>query len=219
MCYLSNQFINAQKSTHFIEEFLLSLQVSKIIIFVLGPSGNNIEQAAKQWAKNLNLTEKSEFIYCNTPTEELERALQINDPETFPIFVLCAVYNKLNELYFTYEDCYFFMHHYYMPLDEMQLVARKAVKEVPTEWTIASHPSPMPLLQSLKNKIVEAYSNAHAAMLCAEGFVDACITTEKARKIYSLERIHSFGSPIMLFTFGTTRHGINLINQVSENSE
>ncbi|MCG7585295.1 hypothetical protein, partial [Photobacterium sp. OFAV2-7] len=47
--------------------------------------------------------------------------------------------------------------------------------------------------------IIDASSNSDAAKLCAEGKVDACITTESARNIHGLKTVHEFGSPEMLF--------------------
>lgn len=189
----------------------------KIKIFALGPEGTNIGAAAKHWAKEYGFYEKSEIIFCNTPDEELRKAEEIKDDKILPIFTLCAVYYKLYEMYFKHYNLYFFLHHYYMELDEMQLVSRhQKTENIPDCWTIASHPSPSPLISNLKNKIIYVSSNSEAAKKCAEGAVDACITTESARIIYSLNKLHSFGSPTMLFTFGTTCHGINIIKRYSD---
>ncbi|MCR4441046.1 MAG: hypothetical protein QHH10_02780 [Peptococcaceae bacterium] len=188
-------------------------RIKTVKMFCLGPDGTNISKAARQWVKEIGIQDKAVFIYCDTPEEEVRKAREVTGSGDFPVIVLCAVYCRLNDLYFSHEDCYFFMHHYYMPLDDLQLAAREGVERIPEDWVIAAHPSPKPLLSGLKNRIYEANSNAHAAKLCAEGKVNACITTEKARKIYSLKKIHDFGSPMMLFTFGTTLHGINILKR------
>ncbi len=213
------QFTEVDFDYSYIEKVLTGQGIKTIKIFSLGPEGTNIIKATRQWVEKTGISHKSEYIYCDTPEEEVEKAREVKESGVFPIIALCAVYYKLNDLYFNYEDCYFFMHHYYMPLDKLQLAAREEVETIPEDWTIAVHPSPKPLITGLKNKTVKANSNSSAAQLCAAGIANACITTEEAKTAYSLKTLHSFGAPNMLFTFGTTKHGINLLKQLSPERE
>lgn len=203
-------FVEVNNYSGTLESFFLSEKINKIHIFALGPEGTNIYEAAKLWAAEKKISQKSEFILCETPKEAILEAKKIQDPDSFPVFVLCAVYNRLSELYFSNSDCYFFMDHLYMKLDEMQLAAKELDHK--ESYTVSSHASPSTLLNNISNvTIVNSNSNAYAAISCRNQEVDLCITTEKARKANDLISVHTFGSPWMLFTFGTTSHGINLL--------
>lgn len=189
---------------------LQSNLVEKISVFALGPEGTNIEQASRAWSEKLDVALKTEIHLEDTPYHALEHARTVTDSKEFPIIVTCAVYNRLNNLYFSNHDCCLFFHHLYMKLDNMQLAARENVTFLPDNWAIATHPSPRPLLAGLPNTIIETNSNSYSAKLCREGKVDCCITTESARSKYSLVNLHTFGSPMMLFLFGTTNHGTDI---------
>lgn len=194
--------------------------IKKVIIFSLGPKGTNILKASKIWAKQNNIEHKVEYILCSTPEEALKKSKKISCKETFPIFALCAVYYNLFDLYFKNLDCYFFMDHLYMNLDAMVLAKNKLAidkKEYPLK--VAAHLSPAKLLENYPQnyKIIKANSNSHAAELCQNNEVGYCITTNTSKDIYSLQVVHKFGSPPMLFTFGTTFHGINLLKKYSDN--
>jgi len=201
-------------STNEVENALRRDDIKEIGFYILGPEGTNIEMASKKWANHLKIDSKSKFYYYETPEICANKAKLINHPNIFPIFVTCAVYYKLDTLFFLNPDCYTFIHHYYMKLDQMQLAAKRNTDKIPAEWVIASHPSPKSLILHLSNKIYETTSNSKAAQLCAEGMVDACITTETARKLYNLKTLHIFGSAVMIFLFGTTEHGINIMNRI-----
>lgn len=194
-----------------IEKFLVSKLIKEIHFFILGPEGTNTIQATKKWAKEKKINEKAKFTYCKTPEESIEKAKNIKNKAIFPIFTTCAVYYEMNKLFFSNPDCFVFMHHCYMKLDNMQLASKEHVKQIPDSWLIASHPSPSFLVSKLKNKIKLVDSNAEAAKKCSNGEVDACITTETSRKIYNLKTLHNFGCPTMLFCFGTTNHGIDIL--------
>jgi len=214
MCIKKQKFNDVFFSNSEVENSLLKDEIKEIRFFILGPEGTNIEIASKQWANQLRIADKSKFYFYETPEICVEKAKLINDIDIFPIFVTCAVYYKLDSLFFSNPDCYTFIHHYYMKLDRMQLSSREKVDKIPAEWIIASHPSPKGLVSDLPNKLYETTSNSKAAQLCAEGKVDACITTETARKFYKLETLHVFGSGVMVFLFGTTKHGINILNKL-----
>lgn len=209
-------FIDREVQESEVKEILNSERVRKIEIFALGPEGTNIGIASRKWVRELGLQDKAAIHYAKTPEESLELANRIRGRGIFPVFVTCAVYNRLNEIFFSHPDCYTFFHHYYMKLDQLQLAAREQKDRIPEEWVIASHPSPRVLLRNLPNTIVDAYSNAHAAMLCGMKEVDCCITTESAKNIYGLKTIFNFGQPVMCFFFGTTLHGMEILKEIQK---
>ena len=207
------RFPEVQFSSDEVVEVLRNQNIKEVNFSVLGPEGTNISQSSKRWSMEMEIAYKSVYSFCDTPDQSVENARKIRSPSTFPLFVACAVYYDMHRLFFENPDCYVLMDHHYMQLDNMQLAAREAASEIPAGWVIASHPSPKPLLSPLENKIIDSTSNSAAAKSCAEGVVDACMTTETARRIYGLETIHEFGSPVMLFTYGTTPHGVKLLEK------
>ncbi|MEW6618545.1 MAG: hypothetical protein AB1422_04240 [bacterium] len=197
-----------------VEVLLRHCDVEEIIFFVLGPNGTHINMAANEWAKKINVFNKSVFHFVETLEIAVLKAKEVVDVHRLPIFVTCAVYDKLNKLFFGNPDCYFFLHHHYMRLDNIQLSARKKVDIIPPEWIIASHPSPKFLVTHLPNRIIETSSNSKAAILCAEGKVDCCITNETSKNLYNLETIFHFGKPILPFYFSTTLSGIKILKKI-----
>lgn len=209
---LSANFINDD-----IGSLLRDESIKRIKIFALGPDGTNIYQASKAWIKNMNIEEKSDIILCSTPEEEVMKSMEIKEDSVIPIFALCTVYYNLCNLFFKYCNNYFFLSHFYMQLDSMQLASKKkTLEELGEHAIVARHLSPRMILEDTSYEFIDANSNAHAAQLCAEGKVEACITTETAKNIYNLNTIQMFGSPVMLFTFGTTEHGVSLLMQIKE---
>jgi prephenate dehydratase len=192
---------------------LSSSAVKQVIHFALGPKGTNIGQACEAWTKEKGVEEKTEIVFCPTPEESLEQARKVKENGVLPIFWTCAVFYALNKLFFYNPDVYPFLFQYNMPLDTMQLCvpAEMQKKEWDNKWLIASHPSPSPLVSNLKNIVINTKSNSQAAILCAQGEVEACITTAQAAKIHGLVPVHEFGSPTMVFFGGTTQHGMNIL--------
>lgn len=212
---LNKRFGEIDINEKVLQRILNNNVVRKVKIYVLGPEGTNISQAAIKWAKLEKISQKTELIFCTTPEEEIEKAMMDTENGSIPIFALCAVYYNLNKLFFKYTDNYFFLSHYYMKLDSMQLASKKYVwNTLPKNASIASHLSPAPLISDQEYVIIPADSNAQAALKCYRDEVDACITTERARKIYGLQMLYLFGSPYMLFTFGTTSLGIKKMQKI-----
>lgn len=195
--------------------------IRKIEIFALGPAGTNIEQAAHLWILRMGVSRKTEFKLCDTPESCLMKAREVSREGCLAIFWTCAVYAKENEFFFTNLDTLPFFTQQVMLLDEMQLATRGSLlgelldkKRIPGSWVVASHPSPAPLVRHLPCKVVLVNSNAEAAKQCVARKVEACITTEKARAIYQLAKLHSFGSPPMVFFGGIAPRGIELVQRV-----
>ncbi|MDF2801153.1 MAG: hypothetical protein K0S61_1056 [Anaerocolumna sp.] len=203
-------FIEIDLNLSMIGSYLKMDLIQEIRMFVLGPEGTNIYEAAKLWAKEREIESKCSFTLCATPEEAISEAKKVKVENILPVFVLCAVYYKLYELYFFNTDCLFFMDHLYMKLDDMQLAALSYSEK--NNYKVFTHPSPAKLVESLENVNIEySDSNGYAAQECKEEEGALCITTEKARSIYELKKIFDFGSPFMLFTFGTTFDGVKLL--------
>jgi len=218
-CFLSTEGLPQSKEE--IQAVLRSPQISQIKCFALGPCGTNIEQASRKWLKETGIDSKSTVELGETPEQCVEMARLVKDEGEISIFWTCAVYYNLFKLFFENPDTLPFFITFEMLLDEMQLATRKELisqvvdARIPEGWKIASHPSPAPLVRYVNGRsLLQTTSNAQAALLCATGQVEACVTTQKAKEIHGLETIHIFGSPPMVFFGGITNWGAKLIKQV-----
>lgn len=185
----------------------------RIVNFVLGPAGTNMEQACKAWMCANGVCDKAEIVLCRTPEDALAQARLVTDEGVVPTFWTCAVFYALNRLFFENPDVYPFAFQFPFALDNMQLCVRSEMQgqEWDAHWQIASHPSPAPLVAGLGNEVVLTTSNAKAAQLCAENVVEVCITTAQAAALHELVTVHEFGSPTMIFFVGTTQHGLDVL--------
>lgn len=193
-----------------LREALRSSHVSHIRMHALGPAGTNIHQASERYIARHGLTEKTELIVHDRgiePPEYAECAAREKEEGVLPLHMECAVYYGMRELFCKRMHEAVFADHEYMPLDEMQLAANNHSPKNDEILKLASHPSPVdlvhPWLRSGTVQHQKASSNADAALQVCDGVADVCITTESARRLYGLEKIHSFGSPMMVFTVGT----------------
>jgi len=204
-----------------IRSVLQSTAIEKIFVYPLGSSASNIGQVNLQFLKKMGIQNKTIITYCKIPEIAVKESLQNNEPNTVSFFWSCAVFHRENKLFFENPTCLPFFCEEHMFLDEMQLCIRpellnKYPKNIflPTGWSIASHGAPAPLVRSLPCKIVDAYSNDDASKRCFNKEVELCITTESARRMYGLTKVHSFGSPKMVFFAGITEHGAKTLSDV-----
>ena len=201
-------------------DVLRSGTISKVVCYALGPKGTNIEQATEEWLRRLRITDKAETHLCGTPEECLGAARQIAEDGVIAVYGTCAVYAHESRFFFRNPDIYPFFSQGMMLLDRMQFATRPEMVasivngNIPKGWTISSHPSPQYLIEGLGCNIIIVDSNAAAAEHCREGSSCACITTEAARKRCGLVTLHEFGSPAMVFFFGITEHGAEIIRRV-----
>jgi prephenate dehydratase len=203
-----------------IARVLRSSAVKEVRCFALGPEGTNIAQACRLWLRRNGIEDKSTVILCPTPEDSVIAARRETavDRGILGLFWTCAVFDREKEVFFENPDVYPFFVQETMLLDEMQLAAHpELIAEsggaIPEHWRIASHPSPAPLLAELPNPVVRVRSNADAAARCAAGEFEACITTESARQIHGLIRLHVFGCPPMVFFGGITAAASRLFRQ------
>ncbi len=197
------------------EKLLTLPKIEKIICFVLAPMEANIPQACKFWIDRLGINYKTKIRFGQVPEDYIAEALRVRN--AVAVFWTCAVFAREHQVFFQNANTLPFFFEQVMPLDEMQLAAKTAVNEIPSGWRIASHVSPAPLVDRLVQqgcKVVDATSNGTAAQMCAKGEVELAIVTESARASNELVKVHSFGSPEMLFLGGITKEGARILSGV-----
>ncbi len=200
-----------------IREALASDQIRLIRHFALGPAGTNISQASHRWTLRMQVEHKAHTVLCDTPEDSIVAAREVVEPGALGMFWTCAVYSREMEIFFRNPDTLPFFTQETMPLDQMQLATRPSLAaalgepRVPRDWRIAVHSSPAALLPPHHPNVVLVNSNAAAAVDCAAGRVEACVTTESARSRHGLVSLHCFGSPEMVFFGGITHAGAELM--------
>jgi len=190
-----------------VEQALKSEAVERIRLHALGSEGTNIARATRQFVTAHALQDRAEVIVHPNRVEPLQYAqVAAEDVRSgvFPLHTECAVYYELDRMFDTRSSELVFAAHHYMPLDGMQLAART---DQPVEGgVIASHPSPKGLVRRWQregSEVIAASSNTHAAAMVLAGEADMCVTTTSAAQAMNLATIEHFGSPLMMFTFGT----------------
>lgn len=199
--------------------------VCSIEIFALGPAGTNIAQATESWIYQVGVADKAKMKLVETPEAAVAEALALRADGVLAVFVTCAVYTGENAIFFKNPETLPFFFQFESPLDQMQIATRMDVLSGISRLdkavvTIASHPSPVPLIINTNFLVRFARSNADAARICAAAETDFCITTDTARSLHGLSTVLNFGSPTMLFLGGITRDGAELLREAcSEGDE
>ncbi|MEM7759511.1 MAG: hypothetical protein AAF298_15500 [Cyanobacteria bacterium P01_A01_bin.40] len=166
------------------------------VIHTLGPSGTNCEIAAHEWFARQNLQGK----VCLHPT--LETAAAKIEDEDSAALMGCVVYPQLHTLVFSnlkrlsLIDCFVF------PTHNMVLASRNG--KVPK--SISTHPAPQELARSRQAELRLVNSNSQAAIDCADGITDACITTLRAAKANQLQILEDFGPVPMGYTIHVVKN-------------
>ena len=181
---------------------------SNFNIHTLGPTGTNCEAAAENWLMENKINGN---VILHDTLEEGMISMKQDSKES--VLLGCVVYPDLHNLVFRNRtasklvDCFVF------PTMPMLLAARDESFEYNT---IASHPAPVALIQKKFNKRILVNSNAVAAKKCADGIVDACITTEKSAVNNGLKIIQDYGPIPMGFTLhGKTETDLEFIKSDS----
>jgi hypothetical protein len=168
-----------------------SFAIAKIkTIHTLGPTGTNLEMAAQRWLAGHD--KPIDVRLHNT----LEAALPTLPIDGRHAILACAVYPDLHRLVFSSLDRMQMVDSFIAPTYPMVLASRGDVTK-PT--VIASHPAPAGLVERFA-QVKLSTSNSQAALDCAAGLVDGCITTSKAAAMHSLEILQDFGPVPMVFT-------------------
>lgn len=195
-------------------QILQSDSVLKIIAHTLGPVGTNISQAMQEYLNTLGVRDKTDLVIHLAgidPMMYAELAREEVSESVVPLHMEYAVYYEMAKLFNARRDEVVFADHHYMPLDAMQLASVQPIEELTQDRAIkiATHPSAQPLIMPwVKAKRAEwtkAASNPAAAQMVLNGEVDACVTTGSSlHDAPELAPRHIFGSPVMLFTIGTS---------------
>jgi prephenate dehydratase len=165
---------------------------SAIQIHTLGPAGTNCEAAAHHWSKDKGLSDASVILH---PTLEKAVVDVLSAPET-SVLLACVVYPYLHEIVFknlhdlSMQDCFV------MPTHHMVFAG---MREKP-QRTVASHPAPVNLLDGKSIEFALVNSNSEAAITCATGLTDTCITTLPAARQHGLDILIDFGAVPMGFS-------------------
>lgn len=158
-------------------------------IYTLGPTGTNCEHAAHTWFTQRNRTGRVHL--CPT----LETAAERLPYDGTAALLGCVVYPDLHYLVFQNLHRLTLADQFIIPTHRMVLAAR----DTRAPLTVATHPAPQSLVPEGLTRVLTT-SNARAAQECADGSVDACVTTLPAAQSHRLRVITDFGPVPMGFT-------------------
>jgi prephenate dehydratase len=171
-------------------------------VHTLGPTGTNCEAAARHWMAAFGVTEPTVKLHS---TLEDAAEVVLADTRRRSVLLGCVVYPDLHNLVFKNLAGMSLLECFVMPTHAMVY----AGNGTDSPETAASHPAPVSLIESMGLRIRMANSNAEAALLCASGEVDACITTAVAAERAGLTVIKDFGPVPMGFSIHAP-HGLGL---------
>ncbi|WP_259299919.1 bacilysin biosynthesis protein BacA [Streptomyces aurantiacus] len=166
-------------------------------LHTLGPTGTNLESAAHLWLRRRGRADGQVVLHTS-----LESAMDSVPRTGEHALLACAVYPELHTLVFgnlhtcRMVDCFLW------PTHEMVLAAPPGARAEPR--TVATHPAPAGLVPPASTRQLVT-SNAQAAIDCADGRADACVTTVVAARAHGLRVVTSFGEVPMVFTVHQVR--------------
>ena len=206
----TNQQNEQIKKEALLRTVLKSDKCKKVIVHALWPKWTNISLVADKYIDLLWIRSKSEIVIYGKWIEpqdysENARNLQDNCPDwIIHLHIECAVFYWMRDLYEKRSDEIIFADEFHMKLDNMQLVSNNTTWKIDT---ILSHPSPKSLAIWLWSEILKASSNSAALSWMLQLDADACITTQSSidllDKNSTINHIHTFGAPNMVFTIWT----------------
>ncbi|MEV6318888.1 bacilysin biosynthesis protein BacA [Streptomyces sp. NPDC051776] len=130
----------------------------------------------------------------------IESALEAVPDDGRHALTACAVYPDLHTLVFGNLHRLHMIDSFVMPTHNMVLASGGTAAPA----TVASHPAPKGLVSRgpapARAEIHEVLSNSQAAIDCAEGVVEGCITTIVAAERHGLRILRDFGPVPMVFT-------------------
>jgi hypothetical protein len=171
------------------------LRTEVTVLHTLGPEGTNCELAARTWFDRAGVD--GEVILHPTLEEAADAVLG----QPGAALLACIAYPELHTLIYTRYHRLVLVDSLIMPTHSMVLAARTSR---PTIRTVATHPAPVTLVPD-GAAVQLVTSNSQAARDCADGLVDACITTAPAMVEHGLELVQDFGPLSMGFTVHAQR--------------
>jgi hypothetical protein len=158
-------------------------------LHTLGPRGTNLEAASHEWLRRREITGTVELH------PSLESALETVPDDGLHALTACAVYPELHTLVFANLHRLRMIDGFVMPTHNMVLASGGTTAPA----TVASHPAPRGLVPD-GVEVREVLSNSQAAIDCAAGRVEGCITTVAAAEANNLRVLRDFGAVPMVFT-------------------
>jgi len=150
-----------------------------------------LEAAAKWWRDSKSASDAEIILH-----ETLEAAVEEMTMDGTEVLLGCIVYPALHTLVFgnmnnlEIAECFVF------PTHPMVLASRTGV----FPRSVATHPAPVLLVpEEIKERIM-VNSNSAAALACARGTVDGCITTIVSAERHDLKIVKDYGSIQMGFS-------------------
>jgi hypothetical protein len=168
---------------------LTALLAEVRVLHTLGPTGTNCEEAAHFWFNGR--PQRGDIKLYAT----LETALEAMPQAPGHALLACAVYPHLHTLVFSNLHRLAMADTFVMPTFEMVLASRTGGPP----RVVATHPAPQGLVPADMQRVL-VNSNAQAAIECAEGRTDGCITTSKAAAAHKLQIVTNHGAVPMVFT-------------------
>ncbi|MEU6867658.1 bacilysin biosynthesis protein BacA [Streptomyces sp. NPDC046876] len=158
-------------------------------LHTLGPHGTNLESAAHEWLHRRGVDGEVELH------TSLETALDAVPDDGEHALVACAVYPALHTLTFGNLHRLHMVDSFVMPTHNMVLASAQAV----APQTVSTHPAPIGLVpEGAEARLV--LSNSQAAIDCAAGLTEGCVTTIVAAERHGLRILRDFGPVPMVFT-------------------
>lgn len=158
-------------------------------LHTLGPTGTNLEAASHEWLRR-NDIEGTVELHAT-----IEGALEAVPDDGSHAITACAVYPALHTLVFANLHRLRMVDSFIMPTHNMVLASSGA----DSPRRVATHPAPKGLVPE-GAVAVETQSNSQAAIECAEGRSEGCVTTLVAAEERGLRILRDFGPVPMAFT-------------------
>ncbi|MDB4987434.1 MAG: bacilysin biosynthesis protein BacA [Myxococcaceae bacterium] len=159
-------------------------------IHTLGPTGTNLEAASRSW-REVNRLVDAEIRLHST----LEAAVDEMAMDGSAVLIACVVYPELHTLVFKNLERLEIAECFVQPTYNMVVASRE---DRPAK-TIATHSAPQHLAPPEATRVF-VDSNSQAAIACATGEVDACVTTLPAAQRHGLHVVRDFGAVPMGFS-------------------
>ncbi|MFD9904366.1 bacilysin biosynthesis protein BacA [Streptomyces sp. NPDC059063] len=162
-------------------------------LHTLGPTGTNLEAAAHLWFQKPGRAHDGRVVLHTS----LEYAMETVPRTGAHALLACAVYPDLHTLVFGNLDVCRMVDCFLWPTHEMVLAVAPGGSAEPA--TVATHPAPAGLVPPTGARQLVT-SNAQAAIDCADGKAEGCVTTVVAARAHGLRTVRSFGEVPMVYT-------------------
>ena len=164
-------------------------------LHTLGPAGTNCELAARQWSARAG---QPADIVLHASLEEAAEAAASTPGAALMVPV---AYPNLHTLMYAHLESLRLADTLIVDTHNMVLARRPGAGQ---PRSVASHPAPVELVPA-GCTVRLAASNAQAALDCAAGAAEGCITTLPAMEANGLELVTDFGPVAMAFTVHVRR--------------